>query len=246
MAKEKQKQMMVNVLMNGRMYTMSFASYSSQFDSYLPIIEKMIDSFAPYKIQNLADTNNVERMSKNSVPLIDGSLNQDKQHNTKLGDDQNIIENIKWKKYVNPQYGYGINYPSNLGIGKPLPKEKYNSNLTGILFDISNSSSLTPEPKEGVSLSANSIQIGESKKKFSLAGFPYKQLLKNFDLEYLVLSANKTLAPFKTFPNFILLENKTMDFKNNTAYTTEFCFFSLNIEISCMKKWFMLQMAKIW
>jgi len=54
-AKEKRVQMMLTTLMNGRMYWIQFESYKSQFDSYLPIVEKMIRSFG----QNIVNSEKI-------------------------------------------------------------------------------------------------------------------------------------------------------------------------------------------
>jgi len=226
-AKEKRKEMTASVLMNGRMYVISFGAYNSQFDNYLPTIENMIDSFSPYQIQSQTDGNKMQRMPEIPIPtMTNESFNQNVPYDNNSADNQTMTGKIRWSKYTDTQYAYSIDYPSNLGVGKPMLAKDFNPNVPGVVFSLQNSS-MTPEPKEGVDLFVNAFHIGEKdKEKFSIVGIPFKPILKNYDLDYFVLAANDTISSHSTFPNFLLLENKTVDLKNYTAYTIEFQYFA--------------------
>jgi len=222
---ETRKDIRVDVLMNGRMYSMSFSSYSSQFNTYLPIIEKMINSFNEYSNQDQTYDNNIERISKNSNNLlienIDNNLSFD---NRFTNNTQNITKNIIWFKYTDPVYGFSIEYPSNLGLGKPIPAKASNSNLSGIFFDLGISAS--PELKDSVSLFLNSFKIGEKDKtKFSIAHMPFKQNLKYFDRNYMSTVANNIISFYNQLPDSKMLANKITTLNNNTAFNIEFRYF---------------------
>jgi hypothetical protein len=227
-AKEKRKEMTVSVLVNGRMYVISFGAYNSQFDRYLPTVEKIIDSFGPHQIQGQTDGNNTQRISKSPVPTkTNEPFSQNVPYDTKsaAADNQNLTGKIRWSKYADTQYPYSIDYPSNLGVGKPILAKDFNPKMPGIAFDLENSS-MTPELKEGVTLLVNAFHIGEKdREKFSIVGMPYKPLLESYDMGYFALAANETISFRNNFPNFLLLENKTLDLKNYTAYTIESRYF---------------------
>ena len=101
----------MNVIMNGKMYSLSFGAYASQFDDYLPVIEKMIGSFGSYgKIKLMVMM--YPEYSIRSSPMVNGTLDRNIQDANKLTIDQDITENLRWSTYTDPKYGYSIDYPS--------------------------------------------------------------------------------------------------------------------------------------
>ena len=163
-AKEKRKEVIINVNMNGKMYFLSFGAYASQFDDYMPVIEKMIDSFGSYQMQDQTNGDYVERIPITSSPIVNGTLNRNVQDGTKLTENQDVTGNLRWSTYIDPKYGYSIDYPYNVGLGKPFSIENANPDLTGEMFLLDNSSAETPEAKEAVNVIVSVIGKNESDK----------------------------------------------------------------------------------
>lgn len=223
-AKEKHREMVVRVLMGGKMYDITFGAFASQFNIYLPMAEKIINSLGPYQFQNLVD-DNMKRISRSPV-TENGSFSVDE--NT-LTDNQNITEFLKWTTYIDPKYGYSINYPSNVGIGKPFSMEDANPALAGNLFQLDNSSELTPEPKEAVHVIVKTFHKNETDKiKNALFGHSFIPISQNFDLKNLVSISNEQLSIYKMLPGFKLLNNDTANINNNIAHIVEYSYFNPN------------------
>jgi hypothetical protein len=145
--KEKRKEMTAGALMNGKMYVISFGAYNSQFDNYLPTIENMVDSFSPYEIQSQTDGNKMQRMHESPIPtMTDESFNQNVPYDNKSADNETITGKIRWSEYTDTKYAYSIDYPSNLGVGKPMVAKDFNPNVPGVVFSLQNSS-MTPGTK---------------------------------------------------------------------------------------------------
>ena len=71
------------------------------------------------------------------------------------------MENLKWSEYIDPNYGYRIEYPSNVGIGKPLSMGEFNPSLTGNLFLLDNTS---VELKDAAALTIDAFHKNEKLK----------------------------------------------------------------------------------
>jgi hypothetical protein len=232
-AKEKRKEMVVRVLMAGRMYDISFAAYASQFNNYLPKVEEIINSFGPYQIQNRIDSN-MERISQRSLATTNGTSNVDE---STLTNNQSIAETLKWSTYIDPKYGYSISYPSNVGIGKPFSMEDANPALAGNLFLLNNSSKQTPEPTEAVHVIVQTFHKNETDKiKKTLFGHSFTPISQNFDLKNLVSISTEQLSVYKVLPGFKLLENGTANINNNIVHIIEYSYFNPNFRGSMHEK----------
>jgi len=237
---EKRTEEITTILMNGKMYSIFFGSYSSQFDYYLPEVENIINSFAAYPNQNQYQYQN---QSHTSVPLDNGTSKKSmsnvngtsKINNLLEGDNstmhnQSVIEDIIFSTHNDKKYGYTINFPSNVGIGRPFSMEGINPNVTGNLFFLDNSSQKTSDPGEAVQviLSAFNKNETERMKKF-FAGVKYSLLPDpdNFNIDGIISAVREQLSLYKiSLPNFTLLENSTTNFKGNPAYTIEYKYFN--------------------
>ena len=130
----------------------------------MPIIENITNSFREYSIQDKIDINDTERINQvlASSPRVNDSFDSKRTLSIRLPTDQiELIKNIQWSKYMNPTYGYEIDYPSNVGIGKPLSKEEFNPALTGNYFFLDNSSG---EFKDSSALSIDAFHRDEKTK----------------------------------------------------------------------------------
>lgn len=237
-AKEKHKEIITSVNLNEKMYYISFGSFASYFDSYLPTVEKMLNSFLPYQVQNQTESN-IDRISKESLSITNRSLNNTSNlDNKKLADTQNQNETqYRWSGYNDPIYGYSINYPSNVWLGKPLPLENINSNLIGNLFVLDNSSKVSPEPKDAAQVIIETFYKNETDRlKQSIIGSQISSLLQNFDLKNIQSIVNNELSFFKILPNFQIFQNKTLNLKNNIAYTIEIAYYNPNFRSIMQEK----------
>lgn len=218
-AKEKHKEMITSVIMNGKMYFITFGTFTSQFNNYLPIVEEMFNSFGPYQIQNQTESS-IDRIKK----LTDTQ-------------NQNETQSYRWSTYNDPLYGYSINYPSNVGLGKPFPLENENSNIIGNLFILANSSDATPEAKEAAQVIIETFYKNETDRlnKIIIAS-QFGSLLQNFDLKNIQSIVNNELSFFKLLPNFEIIQNKTLNYKNNIAYIIEISYYNPNFRSIMQEK----------
>lgn len=222
---EERMEAMITILMNQRLYTITFGSYSSNFISYLPLVENIINSFGSYLNKNPIGYNLDDRMPKNSLVNTNQSFTA---NNTLKGEDSTIlnedtINNIIFSTYADPKYGYSIQYASNVGIGKPFSMEDVNPNIIGNLFLLDNSSETTPEPGEAVHVVISAFHKNETERMKRSA---YLGSLRTFDTDGMISSINEKFSFFKFFPNYTLLENNAINFKNNPAYTIEYKYFN--------------------
>ena len=216
----------------------TFASFVPYFDSYLPTVEEMLNSFLPYQIQNQTESN-IDGISKESLPITNRFLNNTFHlDNKKLADTQNQNETqYRWSIYNDPIYGYSINYPSNVWLGKPLPLETINSNVIGNLFVLDNSSNVSPEPKDAAQVMIEAFYKNETDRlNQSISGSQIGSLLQNFDLKNIQSIANNELSVFKMLPNFHVIQNKTQNMKNNIAYIIEFSYYNPNFRSIMQEK----------
>jgi hypothetical protein len=225
-ADEKRKQLTTSILVNGTMYNLSFESYASQFDEYQPIIEKIVNSFREYSVQNQTNSKNVEnkRLLGSSIMANNSVDRQQNSYNERSTDKENITENLYWSKYIDPNYGYIIDYPSNVGIGKPLPMDEYDSSLTGNLFFLDNASK---ELKDGGFLIIDAFSIYEKpklKKYFNIGLFD--KMPDNLDIDFIVTSENEKLGIYEMMPSFNLLKNNSLKINNNDAHIVEFDYYN--------------------
>jgi hypothetical protein len=106
------------------------------------------------------------------------------------------IGKLTFKTYTDPKHGYTIKYPSNLGLGSPI------KSLKGSLdFALDN---------ETMSRQVGFVDV-------HLNGFNAHEasLMKS-------LSLSPSLSFYKNLPHFTLLENSTINMKDNPVNITEF------------------------
>lgn len=222
-AEEKRIEMVTSIFMDGRMYDIVFGSYASQFYDYLPIIENITNSFREYSIQDKIDINNTERINQVVLSSLGVNDSFDSKQNFEYEppvDQIDIIKNLRWSKYIDPNYGYKIDYPSNVGIGKPLSMEEFNPALTGTLFTLDNSSR---EFKDLVTLSIHTFHKDEKDQLRKYFNFnSIEKIPKNFDPNFIISAANETVNTYEMFPDFNLLKNQSLKINNNTAFLVEF------------------------
>ena len=225
-AEEKRIEMITSIFMDGKMYDLDFGSYASQFNDYLPIIENITNSFREYSIQDKIDINSTERINQvlASSPRVNDSFDSKQNFEYKPPADQkDVIKNIQWSKYIDPTYGYKIDYPSNLGIGKPLSKEEFNPALTGNYFFLDNSSR---EFKDSSALSIDAFHKDEKTKLKKLFNPDPHKIPEIIDLEFIISVANQTLNTYKMFPNFNLLRNQSLTVNNSNGFLMEFDYYN--------------------
>jgi hypothetical protein len=225
-ADEKRKEVVTSILVNQTIYDLSFGSYVSQFDEYQPIIEKVVNSFREYSVKNETNGNNAENISllgssAKANDLLEGQ--QIFKYEPEV-DKKNATENLQWSKYIDPNYGYMIDYPSNVGTGRPLPMEEYDSRLTGNLFLLDNTSK---ELKDAAALTINSFYKDEKSKlkKFFNFGL-FEKLPDKFDIGFVISSAHKKLGVYEMMPSFNLVKNNTLKINNNDAHLIEFDYYN--------------------
>jgi hypothetical protein len=237
LADQKRTEALVTTLMNGRMYTISFSSYSSQFDRYTSVVENIIDSFKPYPtaIPNQNPSNNTDPaigygtstgpnpdISNLSISNTTTVVPEEAIGDQLTTESQNMTANTVFSTYTDEKYGYQMLYPSNLGLGKPTSMEE--ANLVGNIFSIYNSSETTSNSVDpAVTVGAVYTNETDLMRKLILAeSFPNRM---DFNFDSVVSMANEELSLFKTFPSFVLLENVTINLNNNPAYAVEYKYF---------------------
>ncbi len=198
----------------------------SQFDDYQPIVEKIVNSFNEYSVQNETNGKNVENISLLGSPVRVNNSSESQQ-NFKYEPEaykKNTTENLQWSEFIDPDYNYMIDYPSNMGFGKPLPAEEFNSSLTGNLFLLDNTSI---ELKDAAALTIDAFYKDEKPKikKFFNFGL-FEKMPDKFDIDFIVSSANKKLGVYEMMPSFNLLKNNTLNINNKDAYLLEFVYYN--------------------
>jgi hypothetical protein len=237
---EKRTQVTVTTLINEHMYTLSFSSYSSQFGSYAPLVEDILNSFGPYPTLNAPLNQN--QNSNTNITLGDGlSVSPTPDTNNLLirnatdaqseaiqeklitRDNQNVTANIVFSTYTDEKYGFSIKYPSNVGLGKPLDLEAVNKTLIGINFDLDNSSILSGSPDVTVA----GFYPNETYLMSRLIGVtPSLPNHTNFSIDSVASIANQELSFYQMLPGFMLLENDTINLNHNLAYSMEYKYFN--------------------
>ncbi|HKG88305.1 MAG TPA: clostripain-related cysteine peptidase [Nitrososphaeraceae archaeon] len=237
LAEEKRTSAIVTTLMNGRMYTITFGSYSSQFKTYAPVFENIMHSFEPNSPANPSQNQSsntdlalgygistrpkpdISNLSiSNTTTVIPEKATRDRL----TTDNQNMTANTVFSTYTDEKYGYRILYPSNLGLGKPTSMEE--ANQVGNIFFIYNSSETTSNSVDpAVTVGAVYTNETDLMRKLIVAeSFPNHI---DFNFDSVVSMANEELSLFKMFSGFVLLENVTINLNNNPAYAVEYKYF---------------------
>ncbi|HEY6885122.1 MAG TPA: hypothetical protein VI278_13895, partial [Nitrososphaeraceae archaeon] len=234
-AKEERIEQATTILMNNRMYTINFASYSSQFYHYLPIVEKIINSFGPYVNYNSNNNTNISIYNngnnsfnyhmKNAASNNTNSKVKEKSNLTQSMVDNN---NTIFLTYTDPIYRYKIKYPFYPGIGIPASLKNANPNLRGELFTLNANAAKSPDISNSVNLMVTSFLKNETR--------PIRQNsiivlnssgLRTFDIGSIISNVNSELSFLKSaFINFAVLNRSEISFKNHPAYSIEYSYFN--------------------
>jgi hypothetical protein len=242
LAEQKRTEAIITTLMNGRMYTISFGSYSSQFEDYAPVVENILNTFEPYPTST---PNPNQNQSNNTDIVLDyGILNNSKLDVKNLSirnttyaqeepmedilttDNQNMTANIVFSTYSDEKYGYSIKYPSNVGLGKPFSLEDANPNLVGNLISLDNSSEESSNPADSAQVTVAAFYTNETDRMSRLILTPSLPNHTNFNADSVASIASEELSLYKMFPDFVLLENITTTLNNNPAYAVEYKYFN--------------------
>jgi Clostripain family len=233
-AKEQRIEEAVSILMNNRMYTIDFASYSSQFYRYLPQVERIVNSFGPYLNQyNNINSSIYNYVNKSSnVPIYNQDtlhkINNDSKVKKESNPSQNIINNTQFLIYSDPVYRYKIKYPFYPGIGVPASLKNANPNLRGELFTLNANATKSADVSNSVNLMVTSFLKNETR--------PIRQNpiiildssgLRTFDIGSIISNVNSRLSFLKSaFINFAVLNKSGINFKNHPAYSIEYSYFN--------------------
>jgi len=212
------------ILMNHRMYTINFASYSSQFYHYLPIVEKIINSFGPSNIGIYNDNDNsFINHIKNATSNGNTNLNAKEESNLT----QSIVNNNNntiFLTYTDPNYGYKIKYPFYLGVGEPTSLKP----LRGELFALNDNTAKSADTSNTANLIVTSFLKNET---YPVSQNPIIILdssgLRTFDVSDVISNVNTRLSFLKSvFINFAVLNKSETSFKNHPAYSVEYSYFN--------------------
>jgi hypothetical protein len=227
-AEEKRIEMITSILMDGKLYDIVFGAYKSQFDDYLPVVEDIANSFRKFSQNNNTFNNNNVSIVKITSPLtiIEPSNNNKDIEYERPVDLREEIDDLgfEWSRHVDPKYNYEIDYPSNLGIGKPVDLENFNSNLTGNLFLLENSS---VELSDSTMISIDTFHIEDKKKLNKIFNYdPKIKNLTNYDADFIMSMSDKELYVYSVLPEFELFNNQTLKINNNTVYLIEYKYYN--------------------
>jgi hypothetical protein len=242
-AEDKRTETMITTLMNGRMYTITFGSYSSQFETYKPVAESIISSFEPYPISNPSQNqNNVEmaldfgRLTDLETADVNNSSIRDsiKTQGASMADDltttntHNTTGDILFSIFSDKKYGYSIKYPANVGLGKPFSLEDASPNLVGNLFSLDNSSQSSPNPAESAQVIVAAFYTNETDLITKLVMLPpaFMPDLARFDMDSVTSIANEELSFYQMLSSFSLIQNSTTNLNDNFAYNIEYKYFN--------------------
>jgi Clostripain family len=105
----------VTLSMDGKEYTINFASEATKFYKYLPTVKKIVSSFKPF---------NELALHKSPDELNDGS-----QGITKIREimANRLLKNIIWKEYTDPIHNFTISYPYIDILNKPVSRQLDNN-----------------------------------------------------------------------------------------------------------------------
>jgi len=223
----------VTTLMNGRMYTISYGSYSSQFEGYAQTFENIINSLEPI----LTPTSNLSHnQSTDGIALDDNdALNNNSKpniNNLSIRNTSDAQEGPVFSTYTDDKYGYSIKYPSNIGLGQPFALENANPNLVGNLFSFQNPSDMsevTPNPADSAQVYVAAFYTNETDlmKRSILGAFLVDDTyFDDGSLASIASIASQELSLYKLLPSFVLLENVTTTINNYPAYSVEYKFFN--------------------
>ncbi len=211
--KEPRIEQMISILMDKRMYIIDFSTYSSQFYSYLPTVNKIIESFRPYDNKS----GNIHIIKTESINETQGFSSISKQ-GTAL-----VFEN-----YTDPKYNYQIEYPYYIGQ-EPFSNENSNSNTIGQTFVLNEQAVLSSNQGNEVNLLIS--PYFKDKIIGSFDAIPpivmNQSGVKNFTLKDIINSQNSQLEVLShMLPNFILVNKGLTTFKDIPAYNIEFKYFN--------------------
>lgn len=233
-AKQQRMEQATTILMNNRMYTINFASYSSQFYRYMPMVERIVNSFGPYLNQhNNAYTSSYSYDNRSSnISAYKGDTLSKINNNTSTGKKesnlaQNIINNTEFLTYNDPLYRYKIKYPFYSGIGEPISMKDINPNLRGEVFTLNANASKSPDVSNSVELIITPFQKNEIHQMKNAPIILASSGLRTFDISGIISNVNSKLSLLKSFfINFVVLNKSEITFKNHPAYSIEYSYFN--------------------
>lgn len=204
--------------------------------------ESIINSFEPYPTRSSSqDKSNIEMaldyerstdlepdVNNSSISNVTEPQQGSMANELTIPNNQKRTANIVFSTYTDEKYGYSINYPSNVGLGKPFSLEDANPNLVGNLFSLDNSSEDSSNPAESAQAIVAAFYTNETDLITRLIMITPSSLpnLTSFNIDSVTSIANQDLSFYQRMPGFILLENDTTNLKNNHAYNVEYKYFN--------------------
>lgn len=232
--KEPRMEQIVTVLMNNRMYFIDFASYYSQFYHYLPVVEKIVNSFASFTKNINANTssyNHINRSPDASLSKGNALLEISNSVNTRIKESnisRNIINNTIFSNYSDTVYGYKVKYPVYAGVGEPISLKNANPNFRGEMFALNDDTVRSADVSNSVNLiitAFNKNELQQTKNASPVILTPSS--LKTFDIHSIISSVDGKLSSLKSIlTNFTLLNKSNSMFKNHPAYIVEYKYFN--------------------
>jgi|SRR5215208_231673 len=118
----KRLEYIVTLSIDGKGYTITFASEEARFNKYLPIVKKIISSFRPINELALQESPN--------------ELNDENKDIAKIREimTNRMLKNIIWKEYTDPIYNFTLSYPYVDIFNKPVAHQPDKNNPYTILF----------------------------------------------------------------------------------------------------------------
>jgi hypothetical protein len=219
--------------MNGRMYTISYGSYSSQFEGHAQTSEDIINSLEPILTQtsNLSDNHSSDGIALDDNDVLSNNSNPN-INNLSIRNTSDTQEGPVFSTYIDDKYEYSIKYPSNIGLGQPFSLENANTNLVGNLFffqNLSDVTEMTANPADSAQVYVAAFYTNETDlmKRSILGAFLVDDTYFDDDSPASIASiASQELSFYKLLPSFVLLENVTTTVNGYPAYSAEYKYFN--------------------
>ena len=236
-AKGERMEQTTTILMNHRMYNLDFASYLSQFNHYLPIIDTIKNSFRPYINQNIAtnsssynhSTNSsvIRAANENTLPKTNNIRTSEVKGSSTMTNTVARTSTISYANYTDPIYRYNISYPFYPGVGGPISLKTVNPNLRGQVFTLNSNASRSAQASDSVNLIITAFQKNETQQMKNPPIILSSSGLRTFDITGIISNINSKISSLKSFLlNFRVLNHSEIMFKNRPTYSVEYKYFN--------------------
>src|SRR5437867_908403 len=215
----------LTLLMDNKLYNLVLQGYSTEFSKYLPAFENIVSSLSKYTNNKGHDSLN-DNGQQSKIFSNQCNMEINKHGSANHSENGNLFENITYSTLSDTKYNYTIEYPTNIGFGKPIELNKFDPSgtISGYYFVLNdNTQSLNDRGMVSIMIeSFGKDEVRKMEQNPDLMSVP-----SPFDINGLKAAIENKVSQDKLDTvGYHLLDEQVLSVKGNPSLTTEYTYFN--------------------